>query len=167
MKKIIIIIFLLGFVFIGRSFGEEAEVLVSGVWFKGATIVDPRPVKSKYFKVYQGGFYTSLKGARYWLLADIITEVPNDLWVTVEYEDPLNHNKPFVEEGPVKANAKSFYYGSGYIKGLKMFRAYWIRVTLYDSKEKKEMLDKFKQNINAYVDTTGDDVLISKDITEK
>jgi hypothetical protein len=165
MKKITIIMFLLGIVFTGRSFAEE--VLVSGVWFKGATIVDPRPVKSKYFKVYQGGFYTSLKGARYWLLADIIADVPNDLWVMVECENPLDPDKSFVEEGPVKAKSKSFHYGSDYIRGLKMFRAYWMKVTLYDSKEKKEVLDNFTQKIKAYVDTSGEKVLISKGMTEK
>lgn len=166
MKKIIIAVFLLGFVLTGRSFADE-EVLISGVWFKGATIVDPRPIKSKYFKIFQGGFYTSLKGARYWLLADIIADVPNDLWVMVECEDPLNPDKPFVEEGPVEANSKSFSYGSDYINGLKMFSTYWMRVTLYDSKGKNEVLDKFTQNIKAYVDTTGEKVLISNDLTEK
>ncbi len=48
-----------------------------------------------------------------------------------------------------------------------MFRAYWMRVTLYDSKDKKQVLDKFTQNIKAYVDTTGDKVLISKGLSEK
>lgn len=145
----------------------DQEVLVSGVWFEGATLTDPRPAKSKYFKIYQGGFKTSRRGARYWLLADIIQEMPNDLWALVECENPIEHDKPFVEEGLVKAGAKSFYYdGSGPILGLKMFTTYRVKVTLYDSKDKKEMLDQFTQKIKAYVDTIGDTVLIAKGMTE-
>ena len=146
---------------------EEEEVLVSGVWFKGATYADPQPAKSKYFKTFEGGFCTSVKGARYWLLADIIKKVPNDLWVMVEYDDPLDPNNPFVEEGPVVAGSKSFRYGSDYIKGLEMYRSYQMKLILYDSKDKKEILDKFTQHIKAYIDTTGDDVLISSPVVEK
>lgn len=144
------------------------EVLVLGVWFEGSTIVDPRPAKSKYFKVYEGGFKTSQHGARCWLLADIIQEVPTDLWAVVESENPIERDKPFIDEGLVKVGAKSFYYdGTRYVWGLKMFTTYWVKVTLYDFKDKKETLDQFTQKIKVYVDTTRDTVLIAKGTTER
>ena len=164
--KAVTLALLLLLVFTVNIFAND-EVLVSGVWTKGQTIVDPRPVKSKYFKVFQGGFRVSSQGARYWLLADIIVEVPSDLWVTVECEDPLNPKKPFMEEGPVKAGSKNIHYGSDYIKGLKMFRVYRMKMTLYSPKDKTKILDELTQNIKAYVDTTGEKVLMSNDLSKK
>ena len=141
----------------------DKEVLVSGIQYQGSTRIDPRPAKTKYFKVYQGGFKISQYGARYWLLADIIQAVPGELWAVVECENPVEHDKPFVEEGPVKAGTKSFFYdGSGPILGLKMSAKYQVKVTLYDSKNKRRILDQLIQQIKSYVDTTGDTVLMAK-----
>lgn len=151
-----------------REVLNDKEMMVSGVWFEGATVVDPRPVTSKYFRVFQGGFKTSRRGARYWLLTDIIKEVPNDLWVEVKCENPMDSRKPIVEGGPVKAGAKSFYYdGTGHLLGLKMFETYRVKVVLYDSNDKKEVLDQFTQKIKSYVDTQSDKVLIAKSLTQK
>ena len=144
----------------------DKEVLVSGIQYEGSTRIDPRPAKTKYFKVYQAGFKISHYGARYWLLADITQAVPSDLWAVVECDNPIESGKPFVEEGLVKTSAKSFFYdGSGPILGLKMSRKYQIRVTLYDSKNKKKILDQLTQQIKSYVDTTGDTVLMAKGMT--
>lgn len=166
MKKIILIIFLLGFGFTINSFAEE-EVLVSGVWMKGADLTEPRPVKSEYFKVYQGGFYTSVKGARYFLLADILPNIEKPLWVKVQCQNPLNPKEPFIEEGPINVGDRSLHYSSDYIKGLKIYREYWMKITLYDSKEQKKEIDKITQKIRSYVDTTGEEVRIYKDVKEK
>jgi hypothetical protein len=181
MKKIIIVLFLLVVIHMSLSFStpilaaSEAEtnvdygkeMIASGTWMKGSNITEPRPAKSKYFKVYQGGFCFSERGARYFFIADIIKQLDKPVWIKVECQNPLNKKEPFTEEGEIQPGSGSLSYTSGYIKGLEMKKNYWIKVTVYESEAKVVELDKITQHIRAYVDTRGPEVLIYKDLKHK
>jgi hypothetical protein len=137
-------------------FAEEEikEVLVSGIRSeKDQFLFDPKPRTSEYLKTYQGGFYVSKYGARYYCLWDIVKERHKSLYVRMELENPLNEKEPIIQEGVIELEAHSLNVAYGPIEGLKMYGNYRIKVYLYDDEAKENLVDQLTQEIKSYVDT--------------
>lgn len=144
------------------SAGTIQEILVSGIRSQNDQFLfDPQPQTSKYLKTFQGGFYVSKYGARYYCLWDIITkDRDKNLYVRMELEDPLHKKQPIIQEGVIEPTAQSLHVAYGPIKGLKMYGFYQIRLYLYDDEAKTELIDQLTQNIKSYVDTRKNRLLI-------
>ena len=152
MKKLIFIIILSSMLLqTQKSFAYE--MFVSGIWQEGSFRDEPRPAESKYLKVTSGGFHISGEWAEYKLSADIIGERDESFLLKVEYENPLNAEKPFIQESLINPQPGDIELTSPFIKGLEVKKDYRVKITLYDSKKKKEIIDELTQFIRSYVDS--------------
>ncbi len=163
-------LFLLGslvvFIFCSNTIvfaGTTKEILVSGIRSQDDQFLfDPKPQTSKYLKTFQGGFYVSKYGARYYCLWDITKDRDKNLYVRMELEDPLHKKQPIIQEGVIDPKAQSLHVAYGPIEGLKMYGSYRIKVYLYDDEAKAELVDELTQSIKSYVDTRKNRLLIDK-----
>lgn len=163
-SSLLAISLLLAFVFCSNAIlfaGTIKEVLISGIRSqKDQFLFDPKPQTSKYLKTFQGGFYASKYGARYYCLWDITQERDNNLYVRMELEDPLHKKQPIIQEGVIEPKAYSLNVAYGPIVGLKMYGIYRIRVYLYNDEAKMELIDQLTQDIKSYVDTRKNRLLV-------
>jgi hypothetical protein len=78
--------------------------------------------------------------------------------VKAELQNPLG--EAFVEEGEIPAGQRAVEIIHGPVKGLKIHRSYWVKVSIYEKEEHTTPVDILTQNIKSYVDTTGEEILI-------
>ena len=137
-----------------------ADTLVSGVWRKGSNVTEPKPQKSEHLKTVSGGFGSTDDGVKYVLNVAITKPFKEDMYIKAEFQNPLDLNAPFIEEGTIEAGAKSIRLVHGPVKGLKIHRSYWVKISIYPPDDKENPVDTLTQNIKSYFDTTTDEVLM-------
>lgn len=137
-----------------------ADTLVSGVWRKGTNITEPKPQKSGHLKTVSGGFGSTDEGVKYVLNVAVTKPFKEDMYIRAEFQNPLDLNAPFIEEGTVEAGAKSIRLVHGPVKGLKIHRSYWVKIYIYPPNDKENPADTLTQHIKSYFDTTTDEVLM-------
>ncbi len=143
--------------------GTIKEILISGIRSQeDQFLFDPKPQTSKYLKTFQGGFYVSKYGARYYCLWDITQDRDKNLYVRMELEDPLHKKKPIIQEGVIDPKTQSLHVAYGPIEGLKIYGFYRIKVSLYSDEAKAELVDQLTQDIKSYVDTRKNRLMIDK-----
>jgi hypothetical protein len=142
-------------------------VFLLGTWLKGADTTLPRPVTSKYFKTYRGGFRLTAEGAYYLLHADVIRDREKPLYVVVEFENPLDPQHPTRYDGPLGPKDRSINPSHGPVHGLRIYESYWVKATLYESKDSATPIDVFTQNIRSLVDTRGEQPVVYGGLKEK
>ncbi len=156
--KNLILCLLLFFAVVINSYAEE--LFASGIRTKYSNIAEPLPSRGRYFKALLGGFNVSKEGAKYNLVIEVIKGLDKEVFYKVEYENPLDKNKPFVLQESGKPANLTVQLLSGYIKGLEMFKSYGIKVIFYDPHDKNKEVDRLEQKIMSYVDTTGNEVKV-------
>lgn len=137
-----------------------ADTLVSGVWRKGSNITEPKPQKSEHLKTVNGGFGSTDEGVKYVLNVAITKPFKKDMDIKAEFQNPLDLNAPFIEEGTIEAGAKTIRLVHGPVKGLKIHRSYWVKIYIYSPDDKTTPVDTLTQHIKSYFDTTTDEVLM-------
>lgn len=149
-----------------REFTPSSKnTLISGVYKSGSNMTEPRPVESKYLKVNTGGVVIIRAGAGLFLNVAVKEKPTKDLYLVIEYENPQDPNAPLVNDQVFFKNAEKFVFSSpSTIRGLKSFGDYKITVKIYDSKQKKELLDTLTQKVRSYANTTTDKVFVYRDI---
>jgi len=150
-KKIIIFIFLLSCCIYRSVFSYE--MFISGIYQKGSYRNEPKPAEGEYLKVRSAGFQISGEWAVYKFYADITAWLREPFLVRVEYENPLNPDKPFIQESLIDPAPGVVDLTSPYIEGLEVKKDYYIKVTLYASKSKDKILDQLTQHVRSYIDS--------------
>jgi hypothetical protein len=143
-----------------------ADTLVSGVWRKGSNVTEPKPQKSAHLKTVSGGFGSTDEGVKYVLNVAITKPFKDDMSIRAEFQNPLDLSAPFIEEGTIEAKAKSIRLVHGPVKGLKIHRSYWVKISIYAPDDKATPVDTLTQNIKSYFDTTTDEVLMKTGLEE-
>ncbi len=154
MKRLFLCLFLV-FAAAVNSYAEE--LFASGIRTEYSNMSEPAPSKGRYFKTLLGGFNVSKEGAKYNLVIEVIKGLDKEVFYKVEYENPLDKNKPFVREKSEKPADLTVQLLSGYIKGLEIFKVYSVKVIFYDPYNKNKEVDRLEQKIMSYVDTTGNE----------
>lgn len=154
---------LAGTCFIGKGF---ADTLVSGVWRKGSNITEPKPQSSAHLKTVSGGFGSTDEGVKYVLNVSITKPFKDKMFVKAEFQNPLDLNSPFIEEGEIPAKHRSLRLVHGPIKGLKIHRSYWVKIYIYSLEDRSKPADKLTQHIKSYFDTTTQEVLLKTGLQE-
>lgn len=137
-----------------------ADTLVSGVWKKGSNITEPKPQKSAHLKTISGGFGSTDEGVKYVLNVSITKPFKKPMYVKAEFQNPLDLNAPFIEEGEIPAGHRSLRLVHGPIKDLKIHRSYWVKIYIYALDDKSNPVDTLTQHIKSYFDTATDEILM-------
>ena len=143
------------------------EMFISGIYQQGSFRDEPKPARSEYLRVKKAGFNISGEWAEYKLSADIITWTNEPFLIRVEYENPLNAREPFIQESLIDPSPGEIELTSPYVEGLEVKKDYYVKITLYASKDKEKALDRFTQYIRSYVDSTSRPVKFWSGIRKK
>lgn len=141
--------------------------LVLGVYRPGADLTEPRPVTSKYLKTYQAGFAVTGQQVTYHLLADVILDRDKPLYMVAEFQNPLDPKQPARYDNVVGPESRAIHLRYGPVHGLKVYDEYWVKVTIFASKDSDKPIDEFIQKIRSYVDTRTDEVKVFKGLKER
>ncbi|MBL8012615.1 MAG: hypothetical protein JNN05_02075 [Candidatus Omnitrophica bacterium] len=140
------------------SLNAGADTLISGTWRKGSNITEPKPQKSKNMETIVGGFGVRKDGAAYVLQVRMHQPFKRPMRIKAEFQNP--EGEPFVEEGEIPANHRSLNLVHGPVKGLKIHRSYWVKISIFEREDFEKPVDVLEQNIKSYVDTTGEAILV-------
>ncbi len=141
--------------------------LVTGTYQKGSNNTEPRPKRSTYLETLHGGVVVMPEGAGFYLFTRVIKKPENELYVTVEYENPLG-GKPFVNDMAFVPTAEALHFSAPeFIRGLKSYGDYKIVVRVFESRSATEPIDTLKQSIRSYVDTRGEKPKLFKRLKQK
>lgn len=128
--------------------------MVSGVWRQGSNVTEPRPQRSEYLQVQEGGVAVVPKGTALFMTVVPAKPVVQPLYMTIDYEDP--------SAGTLRNTATLTPKLAGYTfsaprsqPGLRPYRDYTVTVKLWKSKGDARPVDTLTQKIRSYVDTTG------------
>ncbi len=166
LKKCLIVLGVLVFAAGMAGHAIYADTLVSGVWRKGSNITEPKPQKSARLKTVSGGFGSTDEGVKYVLNVAITKPFKENMYIKAEFQNPLDLNAPFIEEGTIEAGAKSLRLVHGPVKGLKIHRSYWVKIYIYALDDKVNPVETLTQHIKSYFDTTTDEVLMKTGLEE-
>jgi hypothetical protein len=61
---------------------------VTGTYQKGSNITEPRPCHSRFLQTTSGGIVIIGENAGYYLDTKVIEKPKNELYITIEYENP-------------------------------------------------------------------------------
>jgi hypothetical protein len=151
-------------VFMLCSLNVFADTLISGTWRKGSNVTEPQPQKSKYLKTIVGGVAVTETRVSYVLDAEIYKPFKRAMFLRAEFENP--EGEPFIEEAEVPAGQKGLRLVHGPVKGLQVHHSYWVKLSLYELKDRTNPVDVLTQNIKSYADTTGSEILVKTGLTD-
>lgn len=135
--------------------------LFFGTYRQESNITEPKPRQSEYLQTVEGGFAVIKGSAAYVLRVAVRKLPPTPCYIRVEYTDPLNKTKPFVNDMVFKPEAREFVFSSpGVVPGLQMYQTYSVRVVVLPDKASTTPIDVLVQPIRSYVDTTTDKVRV-------
>ena len=83
--------------------------LAFGVYEKGHNITEPKPQKSEYLETKTGGVVVLSAGAGLFLETRVIKHPANELYITVEYENPLG-GISLTNDMPFKPEAEELHF---------------------------------------------------------
>lgn len=159
MKKINKLVIVITVFLSAMLFNNEkvlGQTFIAGVQIEGSDITEPNPEKSKYLETFSGGFMVGGNDAYYKFLVEIINPFDRPMFVKVEFFNPLDKKHPIEYKSELPVKHKTLTLTHGPVKGLRIYRNYWVRVSLYEIENKDEPIDILKQNVRSYVDTTTD-----------
>ena len=140
---------------------SKQPVLVKGTYMPGSNITEPRPEKSQFFKTDHAGFVVLEKGAAYYLQARVLKSPPSTYYIRVEYENPQDKSRPFVNNMDLTTTMDGARFSSpDVVWGIRNYADYTIRVSVFTSRESTQPIDTLVQPVRAYVDTTSGEVRI-------
>jgi hypothetical protein len=138
-----------------------------GTYQKGSNVTEPRPKRSAYLETLHGGVVVMPEGAGYYLFTRVIKKPEKELYVTVEYEDPMG-GKPFVNDMAFVPTAEELHFSAPeFIRGLKGYGDYEVVVRVFESKSATQPIDTLRQTIRSYIDTRGAKPKMFKRLKEK
>lgn len=157
--KILLCFFL---VFASATAYANEPTFVFGTFQKGSNVTEPKPQKSKYLETVRGGIVVVDDNAAFYLFTKVILQPDKELYVTVEYENPLG-GAPFTNDMIFKPDAEALQFSApDFVRGLKNYADYEITVRIFESKESSSPIDTLKQKVRSYVDTRGDKAKLFK-----
>jgi len=174
MKRIILLTLLI-VVFFGcqshmrtsKNYPANEIRFFSGVYKKGDNITEPKPVRSKYFRTYQGGFKVYRNTAGYRLVLEAIKTPRKKLFTKSIIENPEDINSPIVYTGYIDTKTKSITIEHGPVKNLQIYKDYKIDVITYEDELRTIEIDRLTQYIRSYVDTTNLQIKIMSGLEQK
>lgn len=145
---------------------SSTPAYIFGVYAPGHNITEPRPQKSQYLQVETGGVVVLENGAGLFLNTRVLKHPENELYITVEYEDPAG--TPLFNDAPFYTDAKYLNFSVPNVQsGLKSYSDYQITIRIWEMKGSEKPLDTLIQKVRSYVDTTGSTPLVFNKLKQK
>lgn len=143
-----------------RTLPSGQAALIFGVYTPGHNVTEPKPQKSEYLETRTGGVVVLQKGAGLFLKTRVLKQPEHELYITVEYENPLG-GAPLMSEAAFRAGVTGLNFSVPDIQaGLKSYADYTITVRIWASKGAAMPMDTLVQKVRSYVDTTGTEPVI-------
>ena len=159
--KELIVFFTVSLLLGGVLRGQDAPMMVAGTYTRGSNLTEPRPVKSKFLETIQGGVVIINGKAGFYLIVNTRKPFGRPVYVTTEYENPVDPTKPLVNDMSLPAEGGQLNFSSpDFVRGLKINEEYRVTVKVFESKAASEPMDTLVQKIRSYVDWTGPEVKI-------
>ncbi len=171
MRKKILILLITGISLVASVYGNVETALIVGTALGGSKDANPAPVRSKYFETEHGGIVLIRDNAGFYLQVKPRTAWRKTLYATIEYDNPLDAEKPFVNDmdlPPIKTNRLTrqapviSFSSPGFVPGLKDQGEYQIVVRVFEGRGEKEPVDILRQKIRSHVDSTAGRVIAHK-----
>ena len=140
---------------------SKQPVFVKGTYMPGSNLTEPRPGESQFFKTDHAGFVVLEKGAAYYLQARVLKSPPSTYYIRVEYENPQDKSRPFVNDMDLTTTMDGVRFSSpDVVWGIRNYADYTIRASVFTNRERAQPIDTLVQPVRAYVDTTTGEVRI-------
>lgn len=135
-----------------RSSG--GDVKASGIYQKGHDLTEPRPKSGEYLRVTDGGVVILAAGAGLYVRTEVIKKPEQELFVTIDYEDPLRGKISHTMSFPPTARILEFS-APRFQKGLVPYQKYRAVIKIWPNKDASSPIETIIQDIRSYVDTRG------------
>lgn len=107
------------------------------------------PTKTEYLKTTGAGFSIDPSAAAlyYSMSYQIRKNLKAPLYVSIQYQNPENSGKPFVQSAIFKPKQKVFRTESPTFKRIKNNRSYEVLIKLYDDEGRKNLISQHSQQV--------------------
>ena len=146
----------------------KEPLFVKGTYEEGSNLTEPRPRESEFLRTKHAGFVVVKNGAAYYLAAEVLKRPPSTFYLRVQYENPQDKTRPFVNEGEFRPEIDSLLLSSpDVVWGIRNYQDYKITVEIFQDREFQKPVDTLIQPVRAYVDTSEGKLRLFKDLTVK
>ncbi len=145
-------------------FNLSQPVFVRGTYQEGHDATEPRPAESRYFKTEIAGFAIVNGVAGYRAFIDVITPPSQRIYTRAILENPVNSNTPIVYEHYIDPETGSTEVTHFPVIGLRIYNNYTITLIAYEDEARTVEIDRLKQEVRSYIDTTADPISIYSNI---
>lgn len=88
-----------------------------------------QPIESEYLKTTVGSFLLNRdREVQYVVWCDVIKEVPEEIVLRIEYENPVNRAKPIVQESKLSPGQKVLKLESPVLPGIQNLHIYEVKI---------------------------------------
>ena len=123
---------------------------------KGLELNTPKYTNSQYIVTREAKFVISIEAgrvlSRYHLTLEIKDKIKDGAYLEVKFENPQNHNAPFVVAREVLPRESIVTLESPSIGGLESYTDYEAVVYAYTDKSKAQLLEEHRQIVRSYTE---------------
>lgn len=129
------------------------------VWFLLTGCVTPAPLpraeESANFLTLESGFHIIAREGtiRYAITLEPMAPLEDTLFFRAVYENPLDPDEPYVEEGEWQAEKPYLLLRSPPLAGLEVGQIYRVRITFFKEPDRTQSIDEHEVLIYSNIDT--------------
>ncbi len=117
----------------------------------------PKAVTTEYLKTTAAGFNIDRSSGTvlyYSMTFRIRKNLTAPLYALVQFQNPVNKDNPFIQNGILHPNQKMWSVDSQTFRQIKNKQSYEVLITLYGDKDRKNLIGKHSQQVNFSVPET-------------